>query len=49
MKVIYRITYPNPRLVEPPWNDGPEVAMTLDEILDLVGPLVDSADENAEQ
>jgi hypothetical protein len=46
MKIIYRITYPNP-----PWSNrrrvaGPEAAMTLGEILEVVGPLDDSPGEN---
>jgi hypothetical protein len=48
MKIIHRITYPSPW-----WSNrrrmASRTAMTLDEILELVGPLDDSADENAEQ
>jgi hypothetical protein len=46
MKIIHRITYPNPWWSNRRRMAGPEVAMTLDEILELVGPLDDSPGEN---
>jgi hypothetical protein len=48
MKIIYRITYPNRWWSNCRRMAAPEAAMALGEILELVGPLDDSADENAE-